>query len=114
MRRYPTGFGRYLAALDFHLGPVPEIALIGPAGASDEAAADPLLARLRATVFGRYLPNRVVAGMMDGAAQSAGLPLLAGKRAEGSRATAYLCRKYVCQAPTSDPDALARQLDGGV
>jgi uncharacterized protein YyaL (SSP411 family) len=110
MRRYPTGFGRYLAALDFHLGPVPEIALVWPAGPEGEAAAAPLLER----VFGRYLPNRVVAGMADGAKEAAALPLLAGKRAEGGRATAYLCRKYVCQAPTSDPDALARQLDGGV
>jgi uncharacterized protein YyaL (SSP411 family) len=110
MRRYPTGFGRYLAALDFHLGPVPEIALVWPAGSGGEAAAAPLLER----VFGRYLPNRVVAGMADGAKEAAALPLLAGKRAEGGRATAYLCRKYVCQAPTSDPDALARQLDGGV
>jgi hypothetical protein len=25
-----------------------------------------------------------------------------------------VCRKYVCQAPTTDPEALARQLDGGV
>jgi uncharacterized protein YyaL (SSP411 family) len=110
MRRHPTGFGRYLAALDFHLGPVPEIALVWPAGPGGEAAAAPLLAR----IFGRYLPNRVVAGTADGDTEAAALPLLAGKRAEAGRATAYLCRKFVCQAPTSDPDALARQLDGGV
>ena len=30
MTRYPTGFGRYLSALDFHLGPVTEVALVGP------------------------------------------------------------------------------------
>jgi uncharacterized protein YyaL (SSP411 family) len=110
MRRYPTGFGRYLAALDFHLGPVPEIAVVWPAGPDGEAAAAPLFAR----VFGRYLPNRVVTGMVDGSPDASGLPLLVGKRAEAGRATAYLCRKYVCQAPTSDPEALARQLDGGV
>jgi uncharacterized protein YyaL (SSP411 family) len=110
MRKHPTGFGRYLAALDFHLGPVPEIAVVWPAGPGGEAGAAPLLAR----IFGRYLPNRVVAGMADGAKEAEALPLLAGKRAEAGRATAYLCRKFVCQAPTSDPDALARQLDGGV
>jgi uncharacterized protein YyaL (SSP411 family) len=107
MARYPTGFGRYLAALDFHLGPVAEIALVWPAGAGP---AGPLLD----TVFGRYLPNRVVAGTADGAADVGGLPLLEGKRVEGGRVTAYVCRKYVCQAPTTDPEALARQLDGGV
>src|SRR4030095_10801429 len=31
MRRYPAGFGRYLAALDFHLGPVAEIDVVWPA-----------------------------------------------------------------------------------
>jgi uncharacterized protein len=86
MARYPTGFGRYLAALDFHLGPVVEVALVWPAG---EDPAGPLL-------------------------DAVGLPLLEGKRAEGGRTTAYVCRKYVCQAPTSDSEALARQLDGGV
>jgi uncharacterized protein len=107
MARYPTGFGRYLAALDFHLGPVAEVALVWPAG---EDPAGPLLD----AVFGRYLPNRVVAGTAEGAPDAVGLPLLEGKRAEGGRTTAYVCRKYVCQAPTSDPEALARQLDGGV
>ena len=56
MTRYPSGFGRYLSALDFHLGPVAEVAVVWPAGG--EAAAQPLLHEL----FGRYLPNRVVAG----------------------------------------------------
>ena len=43
MTRYPSGFGRYLSALDFHLGPVAEVAVVWPAGG--EAAAQPLLAR---------------------------------------------------------------------
>jgi uncharacterized protein len=86
---------------------VAEVALVWPAGADP---AGPLLD----TVFGRYLPNRVVAGAAEGAPDAIGLPLLEGKRAEGGRTTAYVCRKYVCQAPTSDPEALAHQLDGGV
>jgi uncharacterized protein YyaL (SSP411 family) len=32
MTRYPSGFGRYLSALDFHLGPVAEVALVWPEG----------------------------------------------------------------------------------
>ncbi len=40
MQKYPSGFGRYLSALDFHLGPVAEVALVWPAGA--ERAAVPL------------------------------------------------------------------------
>ena len=33
MGRYPSGFGRYLGALDFHLGPAAEVALVWPATA---------------------------------------------------------------------------------
>jgi len=106
MTRYPAGFGRYLSALDFHLGPVAEIALCWPPGAGDAAAAAMVEA-----VFGRYLPNRVVAGVADGAADVGGLPLLAHRGAVGGRPTAYVCRRYVCETPTTDPAGLARQLD---
>jgi len=103
--RYPSGFGRYLSALDFHLGPVAEVGLVWPA--RDGSSAGPLVR----TVFGRYLPNRVVAGGAAGLA-AADLPLLADRRAVGGAPTAYLCRHYVCQAPVTAPEELARQLDG--
>ncbi len=107
MNRYPTGFGRFLCALDFHLGPVIEVALIWPRGDSRLA-----LDRLMAEVFGRYLPNRMVAGSADGdRAASTGIPLLETRPAVQGKPTAYLCRRYVCQAPTTDPEELARQLD---
>jgi uncharacterized protein len=105
MARYPSGFGRYLSALDFHLGPVAEVAVVWPAGR--ESAALPLLRE----VFARYLPNRVVAGSAEGAALR-GLPLLAERGAVGGFATAYVCQRYVCQAPVTTADALARQLEG--
>ncbi len=108
MQKYPSGFGRYLSALDFHLGPVAEVALVWPAGAEGAAA------RLVETVFRRYQPNRVVVGAAAGAPGTVGLPLLADRGAVEGRPTAYVCRRYVCQLPVTDPDALARQLDAGV
>jgi hypothetical protein len=106
MGRYPTGFGRFLCALDFNIGPVAEVALVWP-------GADGLEPLLR-EVFGRYVPNRVVAGMRAGdAAAAAGIPLLADRPAVDGRATAYVCRHYACQLPVTDPAALARQLQGG-
>ena len=30
---------------------------------------------------------------------------------QGGRATAYVCHEFSCQAPTTDPDVLARQID---
>ncbi len=105
MRKYPGGFGRFLAAHDFNLGPVTEIALVVPRdGDGLEALAN--------EVFGRYLPNRVVAGARDGdAAAAAGIPLLEGRAAVDGRATAFVCRNYACELPVTDPDALARQLE---
>jgi hypothetical protein len=105
MTRYPSGFGRFLAALDFHLGPAVEVALVWPPSAP-EAAAAPLLDE----VFSRYLPTRVVAGGREG--ESAGSPLLEGKVARDGDPTAYVCEHYACQAPTTDPAELGRQLEG--
>jgi uncharacterized protein YyaL (SSP411 family) len=105
MTRFPSGFGRYLGALDFHLGSPVEIALVWPDG-MDAAAAAPLVEEISA----RYLPWRVVAGAPE--AQARGLPLLEGKTARGGRPTAYVCERYACQAPVTDPADLGRQLDG--
>ena len=109
MRRHPSGFGRYLGALDFHLGPVAEIALIWPPGA-EPASVAPLLD----VVFGRYRPNRIVAGAPEGDQAATGLPLLAERPAVGGWPAAYVCRRYVCQLPVTAPRDLARQLDGEV
>src|SRR5262245_58676269 len=104
MARHPTGFGRFLCALDFHLGPVVEVALLS-------AAAGDLEALVR-EVFGRYLPNRVVVGMHgpDGG-NARGIPLLDGRGPIDGRPTAFVCRNYACELPATDPDTLARQLD---
>jgi len=108
IQRYPSGFGRYLSALDFHLGPVAEIALVWRPG--DERALAPLVD----TVFARYQPNRVVVGAPEGSPEAAGLPLLADRPTVDGRPTAYVCEHYVCQLPVTDPGALARQLDAAV
>jgi uncharacterized protein len=105
MTRYPSGFGRFLAVLDFHLGPAVEVALVWPDGIGDGASA-PLLRE----VFSRYLPTRVVAGSPEG--RAGGLPLLEGKASRSGRPTAYVCEGYACQAPTTEPAELGRQLDG--
>jgi uncharacterized protein YyaL (SSP411 family) len=106
MTRYPSGFGRYLSALDFHLGPVAEVALVWPAGGDAGS--------LVATAFQGYRPNRLVVGSAAGSSAAAGLPLLADRPAIDGKPTAYVCRRYVCQLPVTDPAALAVQLDAGV
>jgi uncharacterized protein YyaL (SSP411 family) len=99
----PLAFGRLLAALDFHLGHPVELAVIG----------DPNNARTRQfleVVRGRFLPNRLIA-VAATPGEGHAMPLLADRRAIDGKATAYLCEGFVCQAPTTDPAELARQLD---
>ena len=106
MEKIPSAFGRLLSALDFATSGTREIAIIGEPEAPDTKA-------LIDTVYARYLPNKVVAGRAEDDAESAGLiPLLAQRPARDDRATAYVCEGYACQAPTTDPEELARQLDG--
>jgi uncharacterized protein YyaL (SSP411 family) len=101
--RHPTAFGRFLCALDFHLGPKVEVALVTPAGDAGPLAAE---------VFGRFLPNRIVAGMVAGEDRAAaGVPLLEGRTLIDSRPTAYVCRNYACELPVTEATALARQLE---
>ena len=105
MSRYPGGFGRFLCAHDFNIGPVVEVALLG---ASHES-----LRPLVGEVFGRFIPNRVVAGAAGAdPATLAGLPLLEGRAPIDGRATAFVCRNYACELPVTDSAALAKQLGG--
>ena len=104
MGRHPAGFGRFLCAHDFNIGPRVEVALVRPPGGAD-------LGPLVEEIFGRYLPNRVVAGGISGDAGAATLPLLAGRDAIDGKETAYVCRNYTCDLPVTDRDGLRRQLE---
>jgi hypothetical protein len=105
MARHPTAFGRFLSALDFHVGPRVEVSLVAPQRLEETAT-------LAQEVFGRFLPNLVVAGAIDGHHELAvGVPLLEGRGAINGKATAYVCRNYTCELPVTDRDALAKQLD---
>jgi uncharacterized protein YyaL (SSP411 family) len=93
-----------MGAADFALGPVREVAVIGAPGAPDTEA---LLAEARRA----YRPNQVLAARAPDDQQAAArVPLLADRPMVGGRATAYVCERFVCKQPVSDPEALAAQL----
>jgi uncharacterized protein len=100
MKRYPTAFGHALGAVDLVVRGAVEVAIAG----SPAAEAFGSLAR---EVANRYLPSLVLAGGMGPAA--AGIALLEDR--ERPEPTAYLCRSYSCDTPTSDPAELGAQLD---
>jgi uncharacterized protein YyaL (SSP411 family) len=104
MGEQPLAFGRLLCALDLYLNPGHEIAIVGDPAASDTRA---LLAEVRR----RYLPNSILALATPGnRAASELIPLLADRGQVGGRATAYVCRSFVCNLPVNEPEALAAQL----
>ncbi|MBW3588013.1 MAG: thioredoxin domain-containing protein [Actinobacteria bacterium] len=98
LERVPQATPTFLAALDFELSTPKEIVIV--------SANDPAGSELFKTVWGRLIPNRVLAGSPPGIAS----PMLEGKEPMGGQATAFLCANYVCQAPTTDPKELLRQL----
>jgi hypothetical protein len=99
--RYPTGFGQWLAAAELSLAPVAEVAIVGD-------PADPATQALLAEARRGFRPNQVVALHPEPA--DSVVPLLADRIAVEGRATAYVCRGFVCRLPVTDPEALRREL----
>jgi len=89
--RAPSAFGWTLCALDLHLSPPRELAIIGPPE-SDVARA----------ALAAFDPSAVVAFGPDDS-----IPLLAGKNLVDGRPAVYVCERFACRAPVTDPAALA-------
>jgi uncharacterized protein YyaL (SSP411 family) len=100
--RYPTGFAQWLSAMDLSIRPTAEVAIVGSPDAPDTAA---LVAEARRA----YRPGQVVAVAVDPAASA--VPLLADRIAIDGRATAYVCRGFVCRMPVTTVELLRGELD---
>jgi uncharacterized protein YyaL (SSP411 family) len=88
--RHPQAFAHLLQAIDFHLAPVKEVALVG-----DD------IGPLERVVRGRFRPHVVLAG-----GASDGVPLLEGRTPVDGRAAAYVCERFACKRPVTEPQEL--------
>ena len=88
--RAPSAFGWALCALDLHLSPPRELAIVG--GTESDVA--------RAALRG-FEPNAVVA---FGPADT--VPLLEGKTLVDGSPAVYVCERFACRAPVTDPAVL--------
>jgi uncharacterized protein YyaL (SSP411 family) len=88
--RGPTEFAWSLNALDLYLSTPKEIAIVGPPESEIARAA-----------LAPFEPNAVVA---FGPAE--GVPLLEGKGLVGGGPAAYVCERFACQAPVTEPAEL--------
>jgi uncharacterized protein len=104
--RFPQAFGTALVALDFHTAGPREVAIVG-------GADDPATAALVATARAHAGPDAVIAvGDPGDPRAAAAAPLLAQRPAVNGAPAAYVCERFVCAAPVTDPKALAAQLRG--
>jgi uncharacterized protein YyaL (SSP411 family) len=101
MAQAPGGFGHLLGALDLALARPKEIAISASVTEAERAR------RMAQVVWSRYLPNRVLAA---GRTEDTGVPLLQDRPMKDGLATAYVCERFVCAAPVTDPESLASQL----
>jgi uncharacterized protein len=105
--RQPSAFGRMLAAADRTIGePLDVVVAAAHGGGAD---GDPRAEALRRAAAAPYVPDLVLASVADGDAHAA-WPLFAGKTARDGRPTAYACRGYACDEPTTSPERLAEQV----
>jgi len=92
--QHPAAFGHLLQALDFHFAAVKEVAIVGP-------GAEPL----ERVVRDEFRPHLVLAG-----GPADGVPLLEGREPVDGRAAAYVCERFACLRPVTEPDELAALL----
>ncbi|MFI9648631.1 thioredoxin domain-containing protein [Streptomyces sp. NPDC052040] len=100
--RVPRFIGWGLAVAEALLDGPREVAIVGP------AVDDPATRTLHRAALLGTAPGAVVAVGTPGSDE---FPLLAERVPVGGRPTAYVCRHFVCEAPTTDPGQLRRALE---
>jgi uncharacterized protein YyaL (SSP411 family) len=105
MGKAGVSFAAMLGALDFHLSPPREVAVVGDPAAADTKA-------LLAVLDRRYQPDAVTAfaAPANVAALGQRIPLLASRQASAGKATAYVCSDMACRLPVHTPGELEREL----
>jgi uncharacterized protein len=101
--RYPTAFGKWLSAMDFVVGPVKEVVILGDLH-------DPQTQALAETVWSVYRP-RLVAALSDYPPSEEAPALLMDRQMLKGQPTAFVCQNFTCQQPVNDPHRLLVQMN---
>lgn len=101
--KYPTAFSNWLCAMTCSLEEVHEIAILGDPDSQETL-------NLRTKVWEELRPNTVLA-LSAYPPKEGSPPLLEGREMLAGQPTAYVCRRFVCRTPTTDPTELADQLN---
>ncbi|MCY4108227.1 MAG: thioredoxin domain-containing protein, partial [Chloroflexi bacterium] len=99
--KHPTAFGQWLNAMDYYLGDPLEVAIIGDPKSGDTR-------ELLDVVFEGFRPGVVAAAGEE--TDISPVPLLSRRPRIDGKATAYVCRNFVCNLPVTSADDLRSQL----
>jgi uncharacterized protein YyaL (SSP411 family) len=102
--QHPDAFGHLLQAIDFHLSPIREVALVAPSNGADGSAR---MAELAQVVRRAHRPHLVLAGGPEGSERP---ELLRERPAVEGKPAAYVCEHFACKSPVTDPQELAAAL----
>jgi uncharacterized protein len=101
--QHPDAFGHLLQAIDFHLSPVREVALVAP----DNGGGSTELDQLARVVRSAHRPHVVLAGGPQGSDRP---ELLRERTTVEGKPAAYVCENFACKAPVTEPQELERAL----
>lgn len=105
--KFPAGYPQMLMALDFAIGPSREIVI---AGEKEDTEAKEMIRE----IYSLFLPNKVVGlhpSGEDGKRIRALSPFMENQKSIDGKSTAYVCKNYVCDFPTTDIAKLKQLLE---
>jgi len=107
LKRSPSAFTMSMSALDFGLGPSYEVVIAGKSNAKDTEA---MLSALRS----QFIPNKVVL-FRPTEEESPDITRIAeftkGQLTINGKATAYVCKNYICDMPTNNINKMLDHLN---
>jgi len=104
---YPSAHTQLLQALDFAIGPAGEVIIVGDLSEENTRT-------MVTCIHRQFLPHHavlLVCGDENRRRLSALAPFVKGMIPKDGKATAYVCRRYACQAPITDPKEMEKALE---
>jgi uncharacterized protein YyaL (SSP411 family) len=101
LEKHPGAAGQLLIALDFHLGPTPELIIVGPPAQTANVVRE---------IRRRYLPNRIIAGRPGDGHSTALDGAFEGKTPVDGQPTLYVCENFACREPVIGEEAIAQEV----
>ncbi|MFH1647646.1 MAG: thioredoxin domain-containing protein [Chloroflexota bacterium] len=103
----PSAHTQLMSAIDFAAGPSYEVVVAGESGGEDTQ-------KLLRAIGRAFVPNKVVM-LLPAETDSPGIkrlaPFTGQMTALEGKATAYVCRNYACELPTTDVGDMLKRLD---